>query len=59
MRDAVLFGTPDSVEARYRLRYLPGQALYRDEAKPQHAAHIVLDMTDPVEPSIMKWDVAR
>lgn len=55
-RDAHLFGSPEAVEVRYRARYLPGQALYRDEAKPQHFAHIVLDHTDPGNPVALKWD---
>jgi uridine kinase len=57
LRDAHLFGSSEAVEARYRARYLPGQALYRDEAKPQHAAHIVLDHSDPAAPVALKWDV--
>ncbi len=57
VRDAPLFGSPEAVEARYRSRYLPGQALYRDEAKPQHAAHIVVDNSDPENPVALKWDV--
>ncbi len=57
-RDAVVFGSPEAVEARYRARYFPGQALYREEAKPQHAAHIVLDNSDHKAPVVLKWDVA-
>jgi uridine kinase len=58
VRDAEIFGSPEAVEARYRARYLPGQALYREEAKPQHAAHIVIDNTDHHHPVVLKWDAA-
>lgn len=58
VRDAGIFGSPEAVEARYEARYLPGQALYRQEAKPQHAAHIVLDNSDHNHPVVLKWDVA-
>jgi uridine kinase len=57
-RDSELFGSPEIVEARYRLRYLPGQSLYREEAKPQFAAHIVLDNSNPDDPVVLKWGVA-
>jgi uridine kinase len=56
VRDAEIFGSPEAVEARYRARYLPGQALYREDAKPQHAAHIVIDNTDHQHPVVLKWD---
>ena len=57
-RDEGLFGSADMVEARYRARYLPGQALYREEAKPQHAAYIVIDNTDHQHPVVVKWDAS-
>lgn len=57
-RDAGVFGSPETIEARFRARYLPGQALYRQEARPQHAAHIVLDNSDHANPVVLKWDVA-
>jgi uridine kinase len=47
-----LFGTEAEVERRYRGRYLPGQALYRDEADPIGHADLVLDNTDPARPVI-------
>lgn len=58
VRDVGIFGSPEAVEARYRARYLPGQALYREDAKPQHAAHIVIDNSDHAKPVVLKWDVA-
>lgn len=55
-RDLELFGSREAVEARYRERYLPGQALYRDDAKPHSSAHIVLDNSDHDAPVVLKWD---
>jgi len=57
-RDADLFGGREEAELKYRLRYMPGQALYRMEAHPHDAALIVIDNTDPDRPEIVKWDVA-
>lgn len=54
-RDHALFGSEEAVIERYRLRYLPGQALYRREARPQNQAHIVIDNDDPARPKILKW----
>jgi uridine kinase len=55
VRDLELFGSPDVVEERYRQRYLPGQRLYRREARPAERADIIVDMTDPQEPVIARW----
>jgi uridine kinase len=57
-RDSDVYGGPHETEMKYRSRYLPGQALYRMEARPQDAAHIVIDNSDPDRPEVMKWDVA-
>lgn len=53
-RDAEALGGQEAARLRYRTRYLPGQALYRSEAAPEQAADIVLDMTDPARPSILR-----
>ncbi|MFG1951022.1 uridylate kinase [Micromonospora sp. NPDC048830] len=55
VRDLDLFGSAAVVEQRYRGRYLPGQALYRAEARPIDRADIVLDMGDPLVPAILRW----
>jgi uridine kinase len=55
VRDRELFGSADVVEARYRQRYLPGQRLYRQEARPAQRADVLVDMTDPLTPVIMRW----
>ena len=44
VRDLGLFGSAEEVERRYRTRYLPGQQLYLDEARPlEHADAVVLN----------------
>jgi uridine kinase len=58
VRDLSLFGSVDVIEERYRLRYLPGQALYRTEAAPAAAATVVLDMTDPLHPVVLRRPAA-
>ncbi|WP_207786319.1 hypothetical protein [Micromonospora globispora] len=40
---------------RYRERYLPGQDLYRAEARPVERADIVLGMDDPLDPVVLHW----
>ncbi|WP_319460729.1 hypothetical protein [Micromonospora sp. RTP1Z1] len=54
-RDLEVFGSAATVEQRYRHRYLPGQELYRGEARPLERADIVLDMDDPLDPAVLKW----
>jgi uridine kinase len=54
-RDVQLFGSQDEVRRRYERRYLPGQALYREEASPLEYADIVLDNTHPANPMVVRW----
>ncbi|GIG67123.1 uridine kinase [Phytomonospora endophytica] len=54
VRDLALFGSAAVVEERYRRRYLPGQRLYRAEARPADHADVVLDMTDPRAPVVLR-----
>ncbi|MET7672937.1 uridylate kinase [Micromonospora luteifusca] len=54
-RDLDLFGSAAAVEHRYHGRYLPGQELYRAEAQPLDRADIVLDMTNPLNPTMLCW----
>lgn len=54
-RDLPLLGSAAAVEQRYRARYLPGQALYRQDAQPLAAADVVLDNTDPDHPLVLQW----
>ncbi|GAA4979341.1 hypothetical protein GCM10023317_02070 [Actinopolymorpha pittospori] len=55
VRDVALFGSVATVEERYLARYLPGQELYRAEARPSDRADIVLDMGDPLRPVVVRW----
>jgi uridine kinase len=43
------------VERRYAARYLPGQALYRAEARPLAVADVIVDNTDPAAPEVVRW----
>jgi uridine kinase len=54
-RDVDLFGTTEAITHRYDARYLPGQALYRAEASPQEAAHVLIDNSDVDHPEIVRW----
>jgi uridine kinase len=51
VRDLPVFGSESNIERRYRLRYLPGQAIYQRTDRPLDRADIVLDMSDPARPS--------
>jgi uridine kinase len=55
VRDLVLFGDADAVRERYRLRYLPGQELYRAAASPTGQADVVIDNDDPTRPRLLTW----
>lgn len=54
-RDVTLFGSAAEVRRRYRGRYLPGHALYRDEVSPEAAAHVVVDNECPRAPVVLRW----
>ncbi|MEO3748327.1 uridylate kinase [Plantactinospora sp. B5E13] len=54
VRDLAVFGSVAEVERRYRLRYLPGQRLYRYDARPAERADVVLDMNDPLVPVVVR-----
>lgn len=55
VRDAESFGSGAEVERRYARRYLPGQALYREESSPESFAHVVVDNVDPLNPTVIRW----
>ncbi len=55
-REIHIFGSRRAqVERRYVGRYLPGQALYRQRARPESLAHVVVDNSDPGTPVILRW----
>ena len=53
VRDLADFGSLDEVVRRYTQRYLPGQALYRDDADPVAVADVGIDNTDPLAPIVV------
>ena len=53
VRDRELMGA--EVEHRYRVRYLPGQVLYRRAVDPAATADVVVDNTDPAAPVVLRW----
>ncbi|MFR9779157.1 uridylate kinase [Micromonospora sp. MS34] len=55
VRDLDLFGSAETVRQRYRERYLPAQRRYRSEARPLDRADILLDLTDPSAPAVLRW----
>lgn len=56
VRDAARFDDADTLTARYRARYLPGQELYRRLDDPIGRAHVVVDMTRPEAPAVLRDD---
>lgn len=55
VRDLTVLGSKEDVRRRYARRYLPGQALYREEAAPLDAADVLVDNTDPEQPRVLRW----
>jgi uridine kinase len=55
VRDLDLFGTEEEIERRYLGRYLPGQALYRQQVDPTAVAHVVVDNDHVDAPRITRW----
>ena len=46
-------GEKEEIERKYRVRYLPGQELYKAEAKPLESADIIVDYNNPENPGIL------
>jgi uridine kinase len=57
-RDVDLMGSADEVRRRYLARYLPAQAIYRDEADPESVADIVIDNESVHAPRVLR-DASR
>lgn len=51
-RDRELMGDAAEVEKRYRMRYIPGQELYIEEADPKSKADVVIKNDDPTDPGL-------
>ncbi|MDQ4069486.1 MAG: hypothetical protein M3203_08490 [Actinomycetota bacterium] len=54
-REVEMLGSAADVEQRDAKRYLPGQALYRQEASPESHANVVVDNSEPTAPTILRW----
>jgi len=54
VRDRDVLGSAEVVRDRYNVRYLPGQALCRQTDSPLDRADLVLDMTDPALPAVLR-----
>jgi uridine kinase len=52
-RDGYLFGDADTIRARYRTKYLPGQTLYESECSPTQQAHLLVDNNDLSSPRFL------
>jgi uridine kinase len=51
---------PDSaIEARYTERYLPAQRTYVDAVDPLSSSDIVLEMSEPERPTVLRWGRPR
>ena len=57
-RDAALFGSVEAVRARYLKRYIPGQQLYFEEARPRERADAIVRNEDPAHPILLLRDNA-
>ena len=55
VRDVPLSGSAGEVERRYRVRYLPGQAVYRQDADPEARADVLVDNEDVAAPTVLRW----
>ncbi len=52
-RDVALFGSAEAVRARYLQRYIPGQQLYIEEARPQEQADAIVRNENPAYPTVI------
>jgi len=54
VRDTQLYGSIENAQLRYQQRYIPGQKLYQQEAKPLDKADILIDNNTIEEPKIIR-----
>ena len=52
-RDLPLFGSVETIQMRYLQRYLPGQRLYYQAARPHAQADVIVDNNDPSHPQLV------
>lgn len=55
-RDAPLFGSAEAARARYLERYIPGQRLYFEKARPSAHADVIVYHEDPENPDLFLRD---
>jgi uridine kinase len=53
-RDLGWTGSVEEIELGYRVRYLPGQQIYRDAVDPETLADLLVDNTDPSAPVVLR-----
>lgn len=53
-RDQAHLGSAEAAQARYRVRYVPGQRLYLESALPQARADVVVDNNDLARPRLLE-----
>ena len=58
-RDSETSSSQDEVRTRYLKRYMPGQAIYHEEARPEHLADFIFDNTDVDCPVLLKRPGSR
>jgi uridine kinase len=58
-RDTEIFGSPEEVERRYRLRYLPAQRLYMENEQPLGHAHVIVENDDPLHPLVVRFELPK
>ncbi len=51
-RDHAVFGSPETARQRYEKRYLPGQRIYLQAARPLEAADVIVENTDVARPGL-------
>lgn len=54
VRDLAWNGSAREIERGYRMRYLPGQEIYRSAVDPESLADILVDNTDPTAPVVIR-----
>jgi len=54
-RDIDLFGSREGVRRRYETRYIPGETIYLQVARPRQIADVVLENDDPMRPRLL-WN---
>jgi uridine kinase len=52
-RDQEWMGSAVAAEARYRTKYIPGEARYLDEVRPAERAQVIIDNRDPAAPGVI------